>query len=152
MKKILSQHARWVLVVREHPSTYEKQCVEQATSSRSIHVLIRERILSEMVEVLYVVCLDNQNRVVHLAEVARGGLSSCAVTARDILTVVLMTGANAFVLVHNHPNGSNRPSNEDIVMTHKVEEASKVIGVQLTDHIIVSGWESYYSFLDSGLI
>lgn len=150
--KILRHHAAWVLVVRENPSSYERSILGIAKSSEDVFHLVRQRILAEQCEVMYAVCLDGRNRVIHLSEVARGGLHGCSIAARDVLRVVLMCGASAFILVHNHPSGDPTPSPEDIVMTKKVEQAANVVGVPLVDHIIVGGWEKHSSLLNLGHI
>ena len=150
--KILRHHAAWVLVVRENPSQNEKSILGIAKSSEDVFHLVRQRILAEQCEVMYVVCLDGRNRVTHLSEVERGGLHGCSVSPRDILRVVLMCGASAFILVHNHPSGDPTPSGEDITMTKKVEQAAKLVGVPLVDHIIIASWEKHSSLLDLGHI
>ena len=144
--------AGWVLIVKEKPSEYEKSVVGLARSSREVHELLRERALSEGVERMYVVCLDGLNHATYCHEVSRGGLHGCAISARDILRVVLMAGASAFALVHNHPSGDPTPSVEDVAMTKRVAEAAAVVGVPLVDHVIIGGWDKFTSLLDLGVL
>ncbi|MBO7593347.1 MAG: DNA repair protein, partial [Salinivirgaceae bacterium] len=59
--------------------------------------------------------------------------------------------ASSIVLVHNHPSGSNTPSNEDKQLTAKIKEAAKFFDINLMDHIIVAD-KHYYSFCNAGLI
>lgn len=144
--------AKWVMVVKENLSEYEKTQNVLMRTSAEVHEFLRERALSEDVERMYVVCLDGQNRMKYLHEVSRGGLHGCAVSARDILRIVLMSASSAFVLVHNHPSGDPTPSREDVVMTKTIAEAAKVVGVSLADHVIIGGWSKHSSMFDLGLL
>lgn len=150
-RKVLARTAAWVLVVREHPSAYEAGIVGLANTAEAVHLLVRERICAEPAEVMYALTLDGKNRVIHMCEVARGGLHGCAVAARDILRPMLMAGASAFVLVHNHPSGDPRPSLEDIAMTGIVATAAACVGVQLVDHVIIGSWTKFASMRELGV-
>ncbi len=49
------------------------------------------------------------------------------------------------VLAHNHPSGHPAPSDEDLMITERLVEAGKIVGIEVVDHIIL-GRETYYSF------
>ena len=151
-RKVLTREAAWVLVCREQPSAYERSILGLANTAEAVHEIVRDRILAETVEVMYVLCLDGRNRVTHLAEVARGGLHGCAIHARDILRIPVMAAASAFVLVHNHPSGDPTPSPDDIEMTRKVAAAAAVVGVQLVDHLVIGSWHRFESLYQLGLL
>jgi DNA repair protein RadC len=68
-----------------------------------------------------------------------------------VLSAALAEAASAFLLVHNHPSGNASPSHEDVVMTHAVAAAARVIAVPLLDHVIVTSSGDYCSLLDEGL-
>lgn len=127
--RTLRRGAGWVLVCRETPSEYERSIVGIASTARVIHELVRDRILREQVEVMYVLALDGRNRVLAMSEVARGGLHSLSVSARDLLRPLIALGASAFVLVHNHPSGNPEPSPDDIRMTAAVKLAADAVGL-----------------------
>jgi DNA repair protein RadC len=42
-------------------------------------------------------------------------------------------------VIHNHPSGDPTPSDLDLGVTERLEEAGEVIGIPLVDHIIVAG-------------
>ena len=154
MKNLPYKFGHWVIVCKENVSEYERSVMSMSPmgSSENIHKMLRERILSEDVERMYVVCLDGRSRVKMLHEVSRGGLHGCSMSARDILRIPVMCAASAFVLVHNHPSGDPTPSPEDIGLTRKVIEASGVMGIPLVDHVIIGGMESYASMFERGLM
>jgi len=55
------------------------------------------------------------------------------------------------VFVHNHPSGDPSPSEEDRKLTKDLVWSSRLLMIQVLDHIII-GNNSYYSFADEGLI
>ena len=66
------------------------------------------------------------------------------------METALKNKAASVVLSHNHPEGIALPSREDEMLTKKVGEALRLIGMELLDHVIVAG-EQYFSMRDSGL-
>jgi DNA repair protein RadC len=72
-------------------------------------------------------------------------------TPREIYIRALGCGAAKIVLVHNHPSGCPHPSKEDILLTERVFEAGKIIGITLVDHIVV-GNPDHFSFAQEGYI
>jgi DNA repair protein RadC len=64
-----------------------------------------------------------------------------------------LSNASAMILCHNHPSGDLSPSPEDIAITARIVQASKIMGIQVHEHLIISMQDdTYYSFADSGLI
>lgn len=59
--------------------------------------------------------------------------------------------AHSILLLHNHPSGDPNASRQDIELTKRLVEASKIIGINIVDHIII-GNNSYFSFLERDLI
>ena len=55
------------------------------------------------------------------------------------------------ILVHNHPSGSLRPSESDILLTRKVKEVFESLEIRLLDHLIISE-KGYFSFLEGGIL
>jgi len=71
--------------------------------------------------------------------VSVGTLDSALVHPREVFKPALLLNAAAIVLVHNHPSGDPTPSAEDRTVTQRLLEAGKILGVELTDHLIVAG-------------
>ena len=59
--------------------------------------------------------------------------------------------AVSMILVHNHPSGDPSPSESDILLTRRVQEAGNVIGISLLDHIII-GDKRFLSFRQQQII
>ncbi|MDY5113144.1 MAG: JAB domain-containing protein, partial [Bilifractor sp.] len=53
------------------------------------------------------------------------------------------------ILIHNHPSGNPSPSQEDYQVTRNLFRAGRIVGIELSDHIII-GDRTYFSFRDDG--
>ncbi len=102
-------------------------------------------------EVFKVLFLNRKNELIVDQDVFEGSLTGSAVYPREILTIALEQRAAALVVVHNHPSGDPTPSAEDRKLTRELLWASKLLGVQLLDHIII-GNNVYFSFADEGIV
>lgn len=150
--KVDGKKLAWLKLTRTSATAYERQMAEAEVlhCSERVAQTLSPRLGAEVGEVMVVVLLDGRNRMIGLAEVARGGLHGCAVSARDILRIAIAGGASAFVLAHNHPSGDPTPSSEDVTMTEKVVEAAQIVGVPCVDHVIVAGTR-HKSMLNLGI-
>ena len=102
-------------------------------------------------EVIQVALLNVKQELLMKERVAAGGLFSASAHSREIFSSAVRKGAYGVILAHNHPSGDPEPSEEDVAMTKQVEEAGKVLGIRLLDHIII-GDGRYFSFLDAGYL
>lgn len=53
---------------------------------------------------------------------------------------------------HFHPSGIPEPSKEDLDVTRRIDEAGKLLGIWLLDHIIIGEDDSYVSLQERGLV
>lgn len=93
---------------------------------------------SEPREQLHMMMLDTKQRMIKCKRVSEGGLSSIMIQPRDLLREAVRANAAGIILIHNHPSGDPTPSQEDIKATEKLLSASRLIGVNLQDHIVVA--------------
>ncbi len=54
--------------------------------------------------------------------------------------------ASGIIIAHNHPSGYVKPSKADYLLTKDIISVSKIIGIDLLDHLVI-GDDGYYSFL-----
>jgi DNA repair protein RadC len=102
-------------------------------------------------EQFQVILLDRKNRVMRDVMVSQGSLTASVVHPREVFNPAIRDSAAAVIFVHNHPSGDPQPSQEDHVLTSRLVEAGKLLGIQVLDHIIV-GRNTYMSFADEGLL
>jgi len=67
------------------------------------------------------------------------------------VTRALQANASGLIAAHNHPSGSEEPSESDRIFAKDLISALRPLGLELLDHIIV-GQEESFSFADSGLL
>ena len=102
-------------------------------------------------EIFKVLFLNRKNELILDQDVFFGTLTGSAVYPREILTLALEHRAAGLVFVHNHPSGDPTPSAEDKKLTKDLIWASRLLSIQVVDHLII-GYNKYYSFADQGLV
>ena len=81
----------------------------------------------------------------------KGTVNGALISPREIFIQALRRGAVRIVLLHNHPSGDPSPSREDISSTRQIKRAGELLGIGLTDHIII-GDLCYCSLKEMGLL
>lgn len=72
-----------------------------------------------------------------------GGYDYVQAPTGVIFTNILLSGCPRFFITHNHPSGDATPSKEDDNFTHDIYKASKMLGVEFVDHIIIAENKTY---------
>jgi len=103
------------------------------------------------VEKLVLVCLDTKNKIMSINQISQGTVNASLVSPREVFQMALLQGASSIVVAHNHPSGNVEPSSEDIGVTSRLEEAGKILGVKLLDHLII-GDGRHVSLREKGYI
>lgn len=91
--------------------------------------------------------LDGQNRLLAERIISEGIPTQAVVYTRKVMEEALRVSASSVVVVHNHPSGAAKPSDQDVETTRKLKQAADVLEIILLDHIIL-GQESFYSFME----
>lgn len=109
-------------------------------------------------EAFYVIPLNRKNRPLGRCMISLGTANSALVHPREVFQPIILAGASAFIVCHNHPSGDPAPSRADIQITRRLRDAARIIDITLLDHIIIGSKGAdpcglgYYSFNDSGLM
>lgn len=119
--------------------------------ARSIATYFMEKLRHENQELLVLCMFDSQCRLLAEEIISKGSVNSSIVPAREIFVTALQKQAVHIVLLHNHPSGVSLPSREDDEATRRIAECGQMIGIPLSDHIII-GDHNYYSYRESGLL
>lgn len=82
--------------------------------------------------------LDARNKLIHQETVSIGSLNVSVVHPREVFEPAIQNLAAQIILVHNHPSGNPEPSTEDLEITKRLVESGKILGIEITDHIIVA--------------
>ena len=102
-------------------------------------------------EYVYILMFDSKHKLLKDVRLSEGTVNSSLLSPREVFTTALKFDAVYIVLVHNHPSGDPSPSRQDIEITDRVSSAGRMIGIELSDHIIL-GNNCYVSFAERGII
>ena len=102
-------------------------------------------------ETVWVLLLDGKCRVLHEEKIYEGTVKSSLISPREVFILALEKEAVYLFLLHNHPSGDPTPSNDDFVMTNRIKESGRLLGIELLDHIII-GDQNYISFIEKGFM
>ena len=98
-------------------------------------------------EKLYVACCDEEGNLIGTQCVSIGSLDASIAHPREILKAPFLLGAKKFYILHNHPSGNPEPSNEDVAVTMRVDQAAKIVGISFGGQAVIGNGE--YAFIDS---
>lgn len=124
---------------------------EVFSSPEAVKHYVQLHLASKSHEVLGVLFLDSQNRLLALEEMFRGTLTQTSVYPREVVLRALHHQAGAVILAHNHPSGSVQPSHADKALTSTLKAALALVDVHVLDHIIV-GPGAACSMAEEGLL
>lgn len=100
-------------------------------------------------EHVVVLFLNIKNEVLHKQTIFIGSLNSSIIHPREIFREAVKRSAASIICAHNHPSGNPAPSPEDIEVTERLEEAGRLMGIELLDHIII-GDHQFISLKEKG--
>jgi DNA repair protein RadC len=89
-------------------------------------------------EWLLALYVDAQFQLLAVDTVARGDVSSCKVPFWRLINRGHQLKAAGYILVHNHPSGDPRPSQNDILVTRRLEDLSRDAEMHLLNHLIIA--------------
>ena len=121
------------------------------TTPKEAFELVRSSFYSLKYEIMKVIILNKQNKVVSVIDVASGQVDKIDIDIRQIFSEPLKQMASSIILCHNHPGGSLNPSKQDIIFTKKIFEYSKIFNINLIDHIIITN-DDYLSMMSKGYV
>ena len=149
MVKIFSKYS--LRVVKE--DTFKYEVAEKVTGPEALRDMFNRIFeLEELAEEQFVmITFDTKNQINGAFVVSQGSLNASVVHPREVFKRALLQNANKIAFAHNHPSGDCLPSQEDISITKRLQDAGQIIGIEVFDHIII-GSGTYYSFKEYGRI
>lgn len=82
--------------------------------------------------------LNSRYQIVHDELISVGSLTASIVHPREVFRPAIEHGAVAIIIAHNHPSGSTKPTDEDIIVTDQLRRAGQVLGIELLDHLVIT--------------
>jgi hypothetical protein len=88
-------------------------------------------------ESLRVVLLNTKQHLITVCTVSQGSVNESLTHPREVFKPPIVIAAYSFIMVHNHPSGDPAPSEADMRLTRRILEASRILQLQLLDHVII---------------
>lgn len=95
-------------------------------------------------EHMFVISMNAKCHINGIFDMAHGQITACTVNVGDVLKRVLLTNGSHFIVAHNHPSGDATPSQADFDITRQLIDAGTLIGIPLSDHVVI-GENEYVS-------
>ena len=137
-----------VQLVRDGSALYNSDEISEPNVAAEI---IQKYLEKEDRENLIVLMLNSKNKVVGINTVSVGSLDGSPAHPREIFKPAILSNAARIILAHNHPSGDTTPSEADIGITNRINNAGKTLGIPMLDHIIVGG-ENWVSMKNLGYV
>ena len=102
-------------------------------------------------EVMRVVYLDSQNKLIHAGNLSEGTVAEAVAFPRKIVEGALKHHAVSVIIAHNHPGGVAEPSDNDDKITEQIKNALETVGISLQDHLIIAR-DEYFSYRQTGYL
>lgn len=83
--------------------------------------------------------LDTHNQQIESQIISIGTLNASLVHPREVFELAIKHSAAQIIVAHNHPSGVLEFSIEDLKITEKLKKAGEILGIEVIDHVIVSG-------------
>ena len=113
-------------------------------SPKDVYDFVRADMEFLQVEHFDVIGLSTKNHVIFKENISIGSLNASIVHPREAFKGLIRRSCAACILVHNHPSTDPLPSDEDLLLTKKLVECGKLIGIEVLDHVIVGAMGGGY--------
>ncbi len=148
MRKITPEYKeklaeQWAYVCEKEAKENKESC----TSPEKIYNICAD-LKTKRKEHFYCLTLNSMYELIKKHKITEGIANQCLVHPREVFYPAIKDNAIAIIVVHNHPSGAIKPSSNDDEITNRLKEASKILGIELLDHIIIGN--GYYSYVANG--
>ncbi|KLO21214.1 DNA repair protein RadC [Marinitoga sp. 1155] len=132
------------LGIRFHKKALEKENLKLDSPDKVYELLYDEMIFYDK-EVVKCISLNSKLNPISIDTISIGTANSSILHPRDVFKTAIKNNAVSILIVHNHPSGDSEPSIMDYEITNKLEKSGELLGIKLSDHVII-GKSEYYSF------
>ncbi|MBM3943605.1 MAG: JAB domain-containing protein [SAR202 cluster bacterium] len=102
-------------------------------------------------EHLRVLLLNTRHQVLSIQEIYVGNVNTAVVRPAEVFRPAVRDNAPAIIVVHNHPSGDPRPSQEDAAITQDLAQGGRLLGIELLDHVVIGSGNRFVSLKERGM-
>ncbi len=142
--------ASQILASIELAKRYTSQGNKKITSADDVYEELKP-FATKQQEYFLTITLDGASHIINTRTVFIGTLNQSLVHPREVFADAIADRSAGIIIAHNHPSGTLSASRADIEVTQRLKEVSKLVGIELLDHVILTR-DGFYSFADEGLL
>jgi DNA repair protein RadC len=120
-------------------------------ASKLIYDFMKPYMLDLQHEEFWVLIMSQAGNLIKAEKISSGGVTGTIADPRLIFKLALENLGSSIILVHNHPSGNLAPSEADLTLTKKLQNAGKFLDIFVREHLIFTN-NGYYSFSDRGML
>lgn len=114
-------------------------------------ILLRENKIERNKEHFWIIGLAQNGRILYIELISIGTINSAPADPMEVFSIALQKRTVKIILVHNHPSGNIKPSEEDKDITDRLIQVGNIINIKVLDHLIITE-KTYNSFSDTGIM
>ena len=95
------------------------------------------------IEEFHVIYLNSNLQIIKEEKLQSGTFDRVAIHPREVIKAALSANAKGMILMHNHPSGNIKPSEQDVALTKKIIDAALTVDLAVLDHVVVSKNDVY---------
>ena len=95
--------------------------------------------------------MDETHKILKTKKINTGSANRVNITISTITKTCFACNATEIIISHNHPNGNNQFSDDDLTLTHNIMCNCLLNDIRLIDHILVTPTKAY-SLTNQGVI
>ena len=99
-------------------------------------------------ERLVAIYTNDRREILKIKTLSKGSPFKTILDPSTILIEGLKANAQAVLLVHNHPVGEGKFSEDDFILTQKIDNMTSYTSFSLIDHIVYAPGDGYESYRD----
>lgn len=138
--KMLELAAAFELVRRGYEIDGEDiRKIKIAKPEDAYRIFCKAALTGEEQEGFFVLPLDTKNHPLCMAplRVTYGLVDQAPAHPREVFKAAIRWGAQSIVVAHNHPSGDPTPGKDDILLTERLVEAGRIVGIPVIDHLVI---------------
>ena len=122
---------------------------KELNDPEKVYRLLKSKLKDYHKEHFYIIPINSRN--FSIAEISIGSLNASIVHPREVFAEAIKNKAASVIFAHNHPSGDPEPSEDDLIITKKLVESGKILGIEIIDHIIITK-SKFFSFKEKNLL
>jgi len=102
-------------------------------------------------ECVWVLHMNSKLKLIEKELVSMGTLDAAPVHPREVFKKAILNSSSSIIVVHNHPSGDPRPTEEDMKVAKRLRQAGEILDIPVKDFLVISS-KGYTSFVEKGML